>query len=238
MRPKPMVEIGGYPILWHIVKSYASYGVRDFVICLGYKGYMIKEYFSNLYLHTSDFTVDLSCGDIQYHRSNELDWKVTLLDTGLDTMTGGRIKRAANYIHKDRPFFFTYGDGLSNVDYAAQLAYHCGHGKLATLTSVVPPGRFGTLAMNEDNVTSFIEKPAGDGAAINGGFFVLEPKVFEYIAGDNIPLEDEPLRNLAKEGQLKAWRHEGFWQSMDTLRDRNFLEQVWKTGAPWKTWSD
>lgn len=239
VKPKPMVEIGGMPILWHIVKSYAACGVREVVVCLGYLGYQIKEFYANQYLHSSDVTLDLGSGKVDYHSGKKDNLRVTLVDTGHDTMTGGRIKRAGKFIKKDRPFFFTYGDGLSDVDFAAQLDFHQSHGKYATMTCVAPPGRFGALEIDaNDTVSSFIEKPRGDGNMVNGGFFVMSPDMLGYIDGDDTPLEQAPLRNLARDGQVKAWRHPGFWQPMDTLRDKNVLEQAWQDGAPWKTWED
>ena len=239
IKPKPMVEIGGSPILWHIIKSYAAHGVREVIVCLGYLGYQIKEFYANQYLHVSDVTIDLDTGDIKYHSGKKDQLKVTLIDTGHDTMTGGRIKRVSDYIKPDRPFFFTYGDGLSDVDFTAQLAFHQDHGKHATMTCVSPPGRFGSLVMgDEDQVISFTEKPRGDGGWINGGFFVMQPKVLDYIEGDDTMLEQDPLRNLAQEGHLMSWRHEGFWQPMDTLRDKLYLENAWQEGAPWKNWED
>ena len=239
IKPKPMVEIGGSPILWHIVKSYAACGVKEVIICLGYLGYQIKEFFANQYLHVSDVTIDLETGDIEYHSGKKDKVKVTLIDTGLETMTGGRLKRVGKHLKRDRPFFFTYGDGLGDVDFASQLDYHQSHGKHATMTCVAPPGRFGSIVISEGNVvSSFKEKPRGDGNLINAGFFVMSPKVIDYIDGDNTALEQAPLKRLAKDGQLMAWSHNGFWQPMDTLRDKQLLETAWKKGAPWKNWSD
>lgn len=238
-RPKPMVEIGGSPILWHIVKSYAAHGVQEVIVCLGYLGYQIKEFYANQYLHVSDVTIDLGSGDIRYHDGKRDKIKVTLVDTGRDTQTGGRIKRVAEHIRRDRPFFLTYGDGLSDIDFGAQLAYHQQHGKTATMTCVAPPGRFGAVVMGDDGaVSSFTEKPKGDGGWINGGFFVMSPKALDYIDGDDTILEQEPLRGLAADGELMSWKHDGFWRPMDTLRDKNVLEKAWKKGAPWKNWKD
>jgi glucose-1-phosphate cytidylyltransferase len=237
-RPKPMVEIGGRPILWHIMKLYSCYGLNDFIICLGFKGYMIKEYFANYSLHTSDVTFDLSDGKIVTHVRRTENWRVTLVDTGVDTMTGGRIKRIGKYL-TDEPFCLTYGDGLGDVNIRALLDFHRHHGLLGTVTATVAPGRFGALRMNENRVTGFQEKPAGDGAWINGGFFVLSPRILSSIRDDSTVWEREPMEELAASGQLAAYRHEGFWQPMDTLREKNYLEQLWTSGeAPWKVWSD
>lgn len=235
--PKPMVEIGGKPILWHIMKIYSHYGYNDFIICLGYKGYIIKEYFMNYFMHMSDITVDLSNGGIKVHNSKAENWKVTLVDTGLDTMTGGRIKRIKDHLNGER-FMLTYGDGVGDVNINSLVKFHESHGKLATMTAVQPSGRFGALRINDDKkVVSFVEKPAGDGAWINGGFFVLEPQVIDYIEDDNTTWEREPLENLTKESQLFAYKHEGFWRPMDTLRDKIELERLWSTKeAPWKVW--
>ena len=237
-KPKPMVEIGGRPILWHIMKLYGYFGVRDFVICLGYKGYAIKEYFANLNIHSSDVTIDLASGSTRIHASATEPWCVTLIDTGHDTMTGGRIKRVKQYLDPVNPFFLTYGDGLSNVDMESLLNEHQRHGKLATVTSVAPPGRYGSLRVKDDRVVEFSEKPPGDGSRINGGFFVLEPGVQDYIAGDDTSFEGEPLINLARNGELMTYGHDGFWMSMDTLRDRVLLEELWAEDAPWKLWND
>lgn len=235
-RPKPMVEIGGRPILWHIMQIYSAQGVRDFIICLGYKGYVIKEYFVNYRLHVSDVTIDIGAGGISYHKSRADDWRVTLVDTGEETMTGGRLKRVREYLTDDL-FFLTYGDGVADIDLGALVAFHNQHRGLATVTSVVPPGRFGALEISGTQVRSFREKPAGDGAQINGGFFVLSRKVLDYIAGDSTVWEREPMEALARSGQLFAYSHAGFWQAMDTLRDKNHLESLWATGnAPWKLW--
>ena len=236
VRPKPMVEIGGKPILWHIMKTYAAHGVEEFVICLGYKGYVIKEFFANYHLHTCDLSFDLGHGDIHVHRSSTEPWKVTLVDTGESTMTGGRLKRVLPYVG-DEPFCFTYGDGLADIDITALIAYHREQGALATVTAVQPPGRFGAVELNGTRVLSFEEKPRGDGTWLNGGYFVLSPEIGRYLQDDQTTWEQEPLRQLTSEGQLASFRHEGFWQAMDTLRDRNRLEQLWSSGnAPWRVW--
>ncbi len=236
-RPKPMVEIGGRPILWHIMKGYSRYGVDEFVICLGYKGYFIKEYFANYYLHNSDFTFDLSTNTQTIHRAGSEKWKVTLVDTGENTMTGGRIKRILPYVKDDEDFCLTYGDGVGDVDIARLVALHRSQGRLATVTAMQPPGRFGALRIEANQVTGFREKPDGDGGWINGGFFVCSPKVIDYIDDDSTTWEREPLDRLAKDGQLSVNRHEGFWQPMDSLRDKTLLEELWKSGkAPWKLW--
>jgi glucose-1-phosphate cytidylyltransferase len=237
VRPKPMVEIGGKPILWHIMKIYASHGVEEFVICLGYKGYLIKEFFANYQLHTCDVSLDLAHGGQEIHRSGTEPWKVTLIDTGEGTMTGGRLKRVLPYVGGEEDFCFTYGDGLADIDVGALIAHHRKQGTLATLTAVQPPGRFGALQIEDGRVRSFVEKPS-DGAWCNGGFFVLSPEVGRYIAGDETSWEQEPLNELVRAGQLSYYRHEGFWQSMDTLRDRHLLERLWASGqAPWRLWS-
>ncbi len=237
IRPKPMVEIGGKPILWHIMKIYSAHGVEDFVICLGYKGYLIKEFFANYTLHTCDVSFDLAHGQLEIHRSATEPWKVTLVDTGEGTMTGGRLKRVLPYVG-DQDFCFTYGDGLADIDIGALLAHHRAQGALATVTAVQPPGRFGAVELDGAHVRSFEEKPRGDGSWLNGGFFVLSPEVHRYIAGDGTVWEQEPLRSLARQGQLACYRHRGFWQAMDTLRDRHLLEQLWDSGAaPWRVWS-
>ena len=238
VRPKPMVEIGGKPILWHIMKIYAAHGVEEFVICLGYKGYVIKEFFANYHLHTSeDLSFDLGRGDVEVHRSSTEPWKVTLLDTGEGTMTGGRLKRALAYVGEE-DFCFTYGDGLADIDIAALIDHHREQGALATITAVQPPGRFGAVELNGTRVRSFQEKPRGDGAWLNGGFFVLSPGVGRYLDGDATTWEDEPLRALAVEGQLASFCHRGFWRAMDTLRDRIQLQELWDAGeAPWRIWS-
>jgi glucose-1-phosphate cytidylyltransferase len=236
VRPKPMVEIGGKPMLWHIMKIYAAHGIDDFVICLGYKGYLIKEYFANYYLHTCDVSFDLAKGDMEVHRSQTEPWRVTLVDTGEQTMTGGRLKRVLTYVG-DEDFCFTYGDGVADVDITALIKFHREHGRRATVTAVQPPGRFGALDLEDDVVRDFEEKPRGDGAWTNGGFFVLSPEIDGYIDGDDTVWEQEPMRTLAREGQLVSYRHGGFWQAMDTLRDRNHLEQLWSSGgAPWRRW--
>jgi glucose-1-phosphate cytidylyltransferase len=236
-KPKPMVEVGGRPLLWHIMKIYAHHGVKDFVICLGYKGYVIKEFFFNYYRHMSDMRIDLRNGDTQILDSQAEDWRITLVDTGAETMTGGRLKRAAKYLDKET-FCLTYGDGLSDVNIAQEVEFHRKHGKLATVLAVQPPGRFGVLNLAVDQqVTSFEEKPSDEIGWINGGFFVLEPAAIDYVADDGTSWERAPLMNLARDGQLKAWQHHGFWQPCDTLRDKRELEQLWQTGqAPWHVW--
>lgn len=236
-RPKPMVEIGGKPILWHIMKIYSFYGFREFIICLGYKGYLIKEYFSNYLLHQSDLTLDFLTNEKIIHNSSIEDWRVTLVDTGLNVMTGGRIKRIKEYVDNET-FMLTYGDGVADVNIRKLVEFHRSHGKYATITAVQPIGRFGALDIGDDlTVRSFVEKPKGDRAWVNGGFFVLEPPIFDYIEGDPIHWEDDPLINLAKNGQLCAYKHEGFWLPMDTLRDKMELEKIWSEGrAKWKVW--
>lgn len=237
LRPKPMIEIGGKPLIWHIMKIYSSYGLNDFVICCGYKGYVIKEYFSNYFLHMSDVTIDLSSNAMEVHNRKAEPWRITLVDTGDSTMTGGRLRRVADYVRGERAFCFTYGDGVADVDIAALVAFHDAHGRRATVTAVTPPGRYGALDLHGDVVTGFTEKPKGDGQLINGGFFVLDPAVIDYISDDGMPWESEPLEQLAREGELRAFEHAGFWQPMDTLRDRNMLEDLWASGrAPWKRW--
>lgn len=234
-RPKPMVEIGDRPILWHIMKIYAAHGLTDFVVCLGYKGYVVKEFFANYFLHTSNVTFDLAKNAMEVHQRRAEPWRVTLVDTGDATQTGGRIKRVAEYL--DEPFCLTYGDGLGDIDIAASIAFHRAHGKIATLTAVQPPGRFGALGVEGDRVIEFREKPAGEGAWINGGFSVLSPRVFDYIDGDDTFWEHSPLQRLVADDELRAWRHDGFWQPMDTLREKNLLEELWASGqAPWKLW--
>ena len=236
VRPKPMVEIGGKPILWHILKHYSRHGIDEFVICLGYKGYLVKEYFANYFLHTSDVTFDLRDNSMAVHHKHAEPWRITLVDTGDSTQTGGRLLRVAEYLDNDT-FCFTYGDGLSDIDITAELAFHRSHGTLATVSAVQPPGRFGALDIHDSRITQFTEKPQGDGTWINGGFFVLEPGVLRYIADDSTIWEREPLEALAWDAQLSAYVHRGFWQPMDTLRDRTRLEELWQTGAaPWKTW--
>ena len=238
LRPKPMIEIGGRPILWHIMKIYSHYGIDDFIICLGYRGYMIKEYFANYVLHSSDVTIDTRANTREYHQSNAEPWRVTLVDTGESSMTGGRLRRVASYLEPGEPFCFTYGDGLASIDIGRLIGFHRKHGKQATLSAVIPPGRYGALKMDGDQVTEFVEKPPGDNAYINGGFFVLRPEVIPRIAGDATPWEGAPLEGLAADGELAAYRHNGFWQPMDTLRDKVTLENLWAGGkAPWKVWT-
>jgi glucose-1-phosphate cytidylyltransferase len=237
LRPKPMVEIGGKPILWHIMKIYARHGIEDFVICLGYKGYMIKEYFANYYLHSCDVSFDLAGGTMEIHRSATEPWRVTLIDTGDETMTGGRLRRVLPYV-RDDDFCFTYGDGVSDVDLTALIEFHRQRGKIATVTAVQPPGRFGALEIVGELATGLEEKPRGDGGWMNGGFFVLSPQVHRYIDDDAAVWEQEPMRRLAHDGELACYRHDGFWQAMDTLRDRNHLEQLWAAEAPWRTWDE
>jgi glucose-1-phosphate cytidylyltransferase len=238
IRPKPMIEIGGKPILWHIMKTYSHHGINDFVICCGYKGYVIKEYFANYFLHMSDVTFDMSKNSMEVHQRSAEPWRVTLIDTGEDTMTGGRLKRVADFVKDEEVFCLTYGDGLSDVNITELLAFHKSKNVLATLTATIPPGRFGALELKGGQVKTFMEKPKGDGAMINGGFFVLSPLVIDYIGDDQTIWEREPLESLARDGQLAAFQHQGFWQPMDTLRDKFHLEELWKTGqAPWKVWS-
>jgi glucose-1-phosphate cytidylyltransferase len=237
LKPKPMIEIGGKPILWHLMKIYSSHGINDFIVCCGYKGYVIKEYFANYFLHMSDVTFDMTNNKMKVHQQNAEPWTVTLVDTGDDTQTGGRLKRVASYLKNEKFFCFTYGDGLSNVDITKLIQFHEKHGKLATITAVQPPGRYGALKRENDLVTGFIEKPKGDGGWINGGFFVLNPKCIDYIESDDTPWESDPLNNIASQGDLMAYEHEGFWQPMDTLREKNLLEELWDSGkAPWKAW--
>jgi glucose-1-phosphate cytidylyltransferase len=237
LRPKPLIEIGGRPILWHIMKIYSAHGINDFVVCCGYKGYLIKEYFANYFLHMSDVTFDMAKNEMQVHQQKAEPWRVTLVDTGDETMTGGRLKRIAPYVKDEEAFCFTYGDGVADVDVSALVAFHAQHGKRATVTAVQPPGRFGSLNMKDGAVRGFVEKPQGDGGWINGGFFVLSPSCLSLIAGDATPWELEPLSRLAEEGELMAYEHAGFWQPMDTLRDKNQLEELWQSGrAPWKMW--
>ncbi len=237
LKPKPMIEIGGMPILWHIMKLYSSYGICDFIICCGYKGYLIKEYFANYFLHMSDVTFCMKSNGMKVHNKRAEPWTVTLVDTGEDTLTGGRLKRIANYLDGD-DFCFTYGDGVADVDIASQISFHQKHAKLATITAVQPPGRYGALDTDHaDQVKGFMEKPQGDGGRINGGFFILSPKVLNYIEGDNTSFEAEPLKKLVSDGQLMAYHHNGFWHAMDTLRDKRHLESLWQSGeAPWKVW--
>ncbi len=238
VRPKPMVEIGGKPILWHIMKIYSSAGFNDFVICLGYKGYMIKEYFANYFLHTSDVTIDLRNGNgMEVHASHSEPWRITLVDTGQQTMTGGRLSAVRSYLEPTEPFCFTYGDGVADIDIADLVAFHAQHGLSATVTAVTPPGRFGALEFDGGRVVDFREKPAGDGGLINGGFFVVDPSVLDLIDGPDTIWESGPLETLARQGEMMGYRHDGFWQPMDTLRDKLYLEDLWNTGkAPWKRW--
>ena len=236
LRPKPMIEIGGKPVIWHIMKIYSTHGVNDFIVCLGYKGYLIKEYFSNYFLHTSDVTIDIGNNNIEVHQNSAEPWRVTLLDTGIDTMTGGRLKRVRDHLG-DEDFCFTYGDGLGDINITELIAFHNQHDTLATVTAIQLPGRFGALKMDNGSVSGFEEKPRGDGGWINGGFFVLSPKVLEHIDGDETSWENEPLARLAEQGQLSAYLHRGFWQPMDTMRDKTQLEELWDSGnAPWKVW--
>jgi glucose-1-phosphate cytidylyltransferase len=236
VRPKPMVEIGGRPILWHIMQMYACHGITDFIVCLGYRGYMIKEYFANYFLHSSDVTIDLTKNSIEVHQSQSMPWRITLVDTGDTTQTGGRLRRIAPYLGNET-FCMTYGDGLSDHDISATIRFHMDHGCLATVTAIQPPGRWGLLNSEGDSVTGFLEKPRGDGGWINGGFFVLSPRVLERISDDSTVWEREPMISLAAEGELKCFRHNGFWQAMDTLRDKALLDELWRDGsAPWKKW--
>lgn len=238
VKPKPMIEIGGKPILWHIMKIYSAHGINDFVICCGYKGYVIKEYFANYFLHMSDVTFDMSKNSMEVHQRSAEPWRVTLIDTGEDTMTGGRLKRVASYIQDEEAFCFTYGDGVSDVNITELVAFHKSQKVKATLTATLPPGRFGALDFDGQKVRNFKEKPSGDGGMINGGFFVLSPEVLSYIEDDHSIWERAPLEKLANEGQLAAYQHPGFWQPMDTLRDKVHLEELWQSGkAPWKVWS-
>ena len=237
LKPKPMIEIGGKPILWHIMKMYSAHGVNDFVICCGYKGYIIKEYFANYFLHMSDVTFDMAKNAMEVHQRHAEPWRVTLVDTGEETMTGGRLQRVAAYVRDEEAFCFTYGDGVADVDISAAIAFHRSHGKLATVTAVQPPGRYGALAMDGNKVQGFTEKPRGDGGLINGGFFVLSPGCLDRITNDTTSWELEPLTGLAADGQLMAFEHDGFWQPMDTLREKTLLEDLWQSGhAPWKVW--
>ena len=237
LKPKPMIEIGGRPILWHIMKIYSHYGISEFVICLGYKGYVIKEYFANYFLHMSDVTFDMQANSMEVHQRHAEPWRVTLVDTGQETLTGGRLKRVKEYVGNET-FCFTYGDGVADLDLAKLINFHRARRKLATLTAIQPPGRYGSVRINDGSVTSFAEKPIGDGAWINGGFFVLEPRVMDYIDGDHTSWEHDPLVHLSHDNQLTGYEHKGFWQAMDTLRDKNQLEQLWESGkAPWKMWS-
>ncbi len=238
LRPKPMIEIGGKPILWHIMKTYSYHGINDFVICCGYKGYVIKEYFANYFLHMSDVTFDMSKNSMEVHQRSAEPWRVTLVDTGDETMTGGRLKRVAEYVKGEEAFCLTYGDGVADVNISKLIDFHRAQNVIATLTATIPPGRFGALNIHGSKVSNFMEKPKGDGAMINGGFFVLSPKVFDYIADDRTVWEREPLERLAQDGELSAFPHHGFWQPMDTLRDKMHLEELWQSGnAPWRVWS-
>jgi glucose-1-phosphate cytidylyltransferase len=237
IKPKPMVEIGAKPILWHIMKLYSAYDINDFVICLGYKGYLIKEYFANYFLHTSDVTFDIEHNKMQVHQRYAEPWRITLVDTGDQTQTGGRLKRVSEYVKDEEAFCFTYGDGVGNVNMAKLTAFHRSHGKLATLTAVQPPGRFGSLELAGNRVSRFVEKPIGDGGWINGGFFVLSPRTIDFIEGPDTVWEKEPLQRLARDGQLMAYEHDDFWHPMDTLRDKNYLEDLWnRDKAPWRVW--
>lgn len=238
IRPKPMIEIGGKPLLWHIMKMYSKHGLYEFIICCGYKGYIIKEYFANYFLHMSDVTFDMQQNAMQVHEHRAEPWKVTLVDTGEQSMTGGRILRVADFVSKDEFFCLTYGDGLSDIDISDSILFHRSHGRAATLTATFAPGRFGALELDGERVNRFVEKPRGDGAMINGGFFVLSASVFKYIQGDQSVWEHSPLQRLAEDDELMAYRHNGFWHPMDTLRDKQYLERLWSEGrAPWKTWS-
>ncbi len=235
-RPKPLIEIGGMPLLWHIMKTYSSHGISDFVICCGYKGYMIKEYFANYFLHMSDVTFDMKNNEMNVHRKSAESWNITLVDTGINTMTGGRLKKIQKYVDNET-FCFTYGDGLANISITELIEFHKNNNTLATVTAVQPPARFGALELDGNKVVSFKEKPPGDGNWINGGYFILEPAVFDYVEGDSTVWEKEPVENLSKNNQLSAYRHSGFWQPLDTLRDKNKLEDLWSSGSPpWKVW--
>lgn len=237
LKPKPMIEVGGRPILWHIMKMYSSHGIHDFVICCGYKGYILKEYFANYFLHMSDVTFDMVSNTMEVHQQYAEPWKVTLVDTGEETLTGGRLKRVANYLMDEESFCFTYGDGVSDIDITKEVSFHREHGKLATVAAVQPPGRYGAIQLEGWQVTGFTEKPRGDGGLINGGFFVLSPKCLELIEGDASSWEGAPINRLSEMGELMAFEHTGFWQPMDTLRDKNHLEELWASGnAPWKVW--
>ncbi|MGA3403464.1 MAG: glucose-1-phosphate cytidylyltransferase [Acetobacteraceae bacterium] len=239
LRPKPMIEIGGKPLLWHIMNIYTAHGVTEFIICLGYRGHMIKEYFANYMLYASDVTIDARSGETIYHRNYAEPWRITMVDTGAATMTGGRLKRVARYLDPDDSFCMTYGDGVADIDITGLVDFHRRHGRLATVTAVTPPGRYGALMLQQDRVDSFSEKPPGDNAVINGGFFVLHPTVLHRIESDDTPWETGPLESLAQDGELRAFRHAGFWQPMDTLRDKTTLEALWTSGnAPWKVWAD
>ncbi len=236
-RPKPLVEIGDKPILWHIMNIYAHHGVKDFIICAGYKGYMIKEYFTNLFLHHSDITVDLSKNTIEYHRAQKMDWRVTVVDTGVHSMTGGRLRHISDYLDAEGPFCLTYGDGLGDIDISAEIAFHRSHGLQATMCAVMPPGRFGVANIHDGMVSDFVEKPSGGNQRINGGFFVVDRSVLDLIDNDDVSWEYGPMETLAANGQLAAFEHDGFWQPMDTLREKGQLEELWNSGkAPWKIW--
>jgi glucose-1-phosphate cytidylyltransferase len=237
LKPKPMIEIGGKPVIWHIMKMYSFHGINDFIICCGYKGYVIKEYFANYSLHMSDITFNISDNTMEVHKKDAEPWNITLIDTGENTLTGGRLKRVYDYLKDDPAFCFTYGDGVSDIDISKSIKFHNSHGKLATVAAVTPPGRYGSLDLDGSEVKGFTEKPKGDGAVINGGFFILSPKVINLIKDDNASWEDEPLSKLAETNELMAYKHDGFWQPMDTLRDKNNLEDLWQRNeAPWKTW--
>jgi len=237
LKPKPMIEIGGKPILWHIMKFYSHFGIQEFIICCGYRGYVIKEYFANYFLHMSDVTFDMHTNQMNVHHRSVEPWKITLIDTGEGTMTGGRLKRIGPYLEREEPFCFTYGDGLSDIDITSLISFHRQHGRQATVTAVQPPGRYGALNIEHGLVKGFSEKPRGDGGEINGGFFVLEPSCIEYIKGDHVAWETEPLSTLVEKGELMAYEHQGFWHPMDTLRDKLYLEQLWEAGmAPWQKW--
>jgi glucose-1-phosphate cytidylyltransferase len=237
LKPKPMIEVGGKPMLWHIMKIYSHYGINDFIVCCGYKGYLIKEYFANYFLHMSDVTFDMANNQMKVHQQHAEPWRVTLVDTGDNTMTGGRLLRVAGYLRDEDAFCFTYGDGVSDINIDEQINFHRRHGKIATITAVQPPGRYGTLRLEGNAVRSFVEKPLGDGGWINGGFFVLSPRCLDYISGDSSSWEGEPLDKIAASGQMMAFQHRGFWLPMDTLRDKNRLEELWTSGdAPWKCW--
>ncbi|MDA9079006.1 glucose-1-phosphate cytidylyltransferase [Gammaproteobacteria bacterium] len=237
LKPKPMIEIGGMPIIWHIMKMYSSHGINDFIICCGYKGYVLKEYFANYFLHMSDITFNISANAMKVHKKDAEPWNVTLIDTGESTLTGGRLKKVSEYLKEEDAFCFTYGDGVSDIDISKTIEFHQSHGKLATISAVIPPGRYGALTLDGHQVKGFTEKPRGDGGFINGGFFVLSPQVLDLIDGDQTAWEGDPLSRLAKNNELMAFRHEGFWQPMDTLRDKNHLEDLWSSGqASWKTW--
>ena len=237
LKPKPMIEVGGMPLIWHIMKIYSHYGLNDFIVCCGFKGYVIKEYFANYFLHSSDVTFDMTKNSMEVHHQKAEPWRVTLVDTGENTQTGGRLKRVESFLKEEERFCFTYGDGLANINIREQIAFHKSHGKLATITAVQPPGRYGALDLNGTSVAGFMEKPRGEGGYINGGFFLLSPKVINFIDGDARPWEGEPLERLAAEGQLQAFKHDGFWQPMDTLREKMVLEHLWESNsAPWKIW--